>query len=280
MESPNTMTFSPWNPFTPFRMLWQHRELLNQFTRRTIEQRHKGSALGLVWAILTPLLMLLLYSFVFGHVMGVKFNRIPNETAYDYPLGLFLGLVFFQFLGEVLTLSPIAIVTQPNFVKKVVFPLEILPAAMVGASAFTAAISLGLALIGVLFFGNGLHLHALWLLAIIPPIGLIGLGCAWFLSAFGVFVRDAANAMPFLSQVLIYTSSVFFSLTLMQSSKAWWILRLNPLLWAVEDSRCVVLWHLPISIKSLVFMWVSGIVISFFGYLFFHKTRPGFADVL
>jgi lipopolysaccharide transport system permease protein len=274
------MNLSPWNPLTPFVLLWRHRDLLDQFTRRTIEQRHKGSALGLLWAVLNPLLLLLLYSFVFGHVMGVKFHRIPNETDYDYPLGLFLGLVFYQFLAEILTLSPIAIVTQPNFVKKVVFPLEILPVATVGASAFTAAISLGLALLGVLLFGGGLHLHAFWLLAIIPPIGLIGLGCAWFLSAFGVFVRDTANAMPFLSQVLIYTSSVFFSLALMQSSKAWWILRLNPLLWAVEESRCAVLWRLPISTKSLVFLWMSGIVISFFGYLFFHKTRPGFADVL
>lgn len=273
-------TSSAANPFAPFRLLWQHRELLTQFTRRTIEQRHKGSFLGLVWAVLTPLLSLALYTFVFGHVLGTRFNRIPNETAFDYPLGLFLGLVLFQFLGDVLAQSPFAIVTQPNFVKKVVFPLEILPVATVGASAFTAAISLGLALLGVQFLGGGLNAHALWLLAIFPPIGLIGLGCAWFLSAFGVFVRDVANAMPFLVQVLVYTSAVFFSLGMMHDSAAWNILRFNPLLWAVEDSRRAVLWHLPIAPNTLVFLWVSGLVTCFLGYLFFHKTRPGFADVL
>lgn len=273
-------TSSAANPFAPFRLLWQHRELLLQFTRRTVEQRHKGSFLGLVWAVLTPLLSLALYTFVFGRVLGTRFNRIPNETPFDYPLGLFLGLVLFQFLGDVLAQSPFAIVTQPNFVKKVVFPLEILPVATVGASAFTAAISLGLALLGVQFLGGGLDSHALWLVAIIPPIGLIGLGCAWFLSAFGVFVRDIANAMPFLVQVLVYTSAVFFSVGMMQTSAAWKILQLNPLLWAVEDSRRAVLWHLPIATNSLVFIWVTGILTCYFGYLFFHKTRPGFADVL
>jgi lipopolysaccharide transport system permease protein len=274
------MNLSPWHPLTPFRLLWQHRNLLNQFTRRTIEQRHKGSFLGFIWAVLTPLLSLALYTFVFGHVMGNKYNRIPNETAYDYPLGLFLGLVLFQFLGDVLGQSPFAIVTQPNFVKKVVFPLEILPVATVGAAAFTTAISLGLALLGVQFLGGGLGWHALWLIAIFPPIGLVGLGCAWFLSALGVFVRDIANAMPFLVQVLVYTSAVFFSLSLMQGNAAWRIMRFNPLLWAVEDSRRAVLWHLPIATNSLVFLWVTGVLVSFLGYLFFHKTRHAFADVL
>jgi len=274
------MNPSPWNPLTPFRLLWQHRDLLNQFTRRTIEQRHKGSFLGFIWAVLTPLLMLGLYTFVFGHVLGARYNQIPNETAYDYPLGMFLGLVLFQFLGDVLAQSPIAVVSQPNFVKKVVFPLEILPVATVGAAAFTAAISLGLALLGVLFLGGGLDAHALWLLAILPPVGLVGLGSAWFLSAFGVFVRDTANAMPFLVQVLVYTSAVFFPLRMIHDSAAWAFLRFNPLLHAVEASRRAVLWHLPVATNSLVFLWLSGIFVCFLGYFFFHKTRHAFADVL
>ncbi len=274
------MTTSSWNPFTPFVLLWRHRELLGQFTRRTIEQRHKGSFLGFVWAVLAPLLSLAVYTFVFGRVLGTKYNQIPNETAYDYPLGLFLGLVLFQFLGDVLALSPITIVSQPNFVKKVVFPLEILPVATVGAAAFNAAISMTLALLGIQFLGGGLDHHAFMLFAVVPPVALLGLGLAWFLSALGVFVRDVSNAMPFFVMVLIYTSGVFFSTQLMRTNTAWRFLRLNPLLWAVEDSRRSVLWHLPVSLLSLEYLWVAGILTCFAGYFFFHRTRPGFADVL
>lgn len=274
------MNTSPWNPFTPFRLLWVHRDLLRQFTRRTIEQRHKGSILGVVWTILTPLLSLGLYTFVFGYILGARYNMVPNETRFDYPLGMFLGLVLFQFLGEILGLSPSAIVTQPNFVKKVVFPLEILPVAIVGAAGFNATISLGLALLGVLVVGPGFDVNTLMLFAILPPVILIGLGCAWFLAAFGVFIRDIANAMPFLIQVLVYTSFVFFPLSMIHGTGAWTILRFNPLLHAVEATRRAALWHLPVSDKSLLFLWLSGLVLSYLGYIFFNKTRSAFADVL
>jgi lipopolysaccharide transport system permease protein len=274
------MKESSWNPLTPFVLLWRHRDLLHQFTRRTIEQRHRGSFLGFLWAVLAPLLSLALYGFVFGIVLHQRYNQLPDETEFDYPLGLFLGLVLFQFLGDVMAQSPATIVTQPNFVKKVVFPLEVLPIAVVGASAFNALVSLGLAIVGVLFLAHGLDWHALWLFAILPPVILVGLGGAWFLSAFGVFVRDIANAMPFLVQVLIYTSGVFFSVTTMQHSGFWPLLRLNPLLHAVEATRRTVLWHLPPSLHSLLFLWIAGFVICFAGYLFFNKTRHAFADVL
>lgn len=274
------MNTSTWNPFTPFVLLWRHRDLLRQFTRRTIEQRHKASFLGFIWTVLTPLLSLALYTFVFGHVLGARYNQVPNESRFDYPLGMFLGLVLFQFLGDILSQSSSAIVTQPNFVKKVVFPLEILPVAVVGAAAFNAAISLGLAILGVAILGNGLAWNALLLFAILPPVLLIGLGCAWFLSAFGVFVRDIANAMPFLVLVLVYTSAVFFPLSMVRESAAWSVLRFNPLLHAVEDTRRAVLWHLPVSGTSLAFIWCAGLLICFLGYVFFNKTRHAFADVL
>lgn len=274
------MNTSPWNPLTPFILLWRHRDLLSQFTRRTIEQRHRGSALGFVWTILTPLLSLALYGFVFGWVLGTRYHQVPNETVFDYPLGLFLGLTLFQFLGDIMAQSPATIVTQPNFVKKVVFPLEVLPVAVVGASAFNAAISLGLALLGVVFLGHGLGPEALLLLIILPPVTMIGLGLAWFLSAFGVFVRDIANAMSFLVQVLVYTSGVFFPISMLQHSGFWSILRLNPLVHAVDATRRAVLWQLPVSTHGVLFLWLAGFAICFAGYLFFHKTRHAFADVI
>ncbi|HWL15388.1 MAG TPA: ABC transporter permease [Opitutus sp.] len=274
------MTTSAWNPLAPFILLWRHRDLLRQFTRRTIEQRHRGSFLGFVWTILTPLLSLALYTFVFGHVLGTRYGVVPDETRFEYALGLFLGLAIFQFIGEILAQASTAIVTQPNFVKKVVFPLEVLPVAIVGAAAFNAAVSLTLAITGIAVLGRGLDAHALLLLAILPPVALIGLGCAWFLAALGVFVRDVANAMPFLVQVLVYTSFVFFPLSLVQGTVWWTVLRWNPLLHAVDGARHAVLWQMPVNAHGLLYLWLSGLAVCFAGYFFFSKTRSAFADVL
>jgi lipopolysaccharide transport system permease protein len=269
-------------PLTPVRDLLQHRTLLRQFAWRAIEQRHRGSVLGLAWTILSPLLSLGIYTFVFGFVFGGRFTSRPDETNLDYALGVFLGLIVFNFLSEVLALSPQTIVSQRNFVTRVVFPLEILPAATVGAAAFSAAISLLLALLGVQFLGPGLDLHVLWLFAIVPPIALIAFGCAWFFAALGVFLRDTSNAMPFVIQVLIYVSAVFYPLRLLEKLPAWaqQLLLANPMLHAVESLRQTVLWHQPVQASSLFFLWACSLVIFLVGYSTFTRLRPAFADVI
>jgi lipopolysaccharide transport system permease protein len=276
------MNAAAWNPLAPFLQLHRHRDLLNQFVQRTIEQRHRASFLGVFWNVLTPLISLSIYTFVFGFIWNGRFTRDPNETNLDYALGIFFGLILFNFLGEVLSLSPSVIVTQPNFVKKVVFPLEILPAASVGAAAFSATLSLMLGLLGVMAFGHGLDWHALQLFVIIPPVILIAFGCAWFFSALGVFIRDIAAAMPFVVQILVYMSAVFYPLRLLEKIPDWAqaILLLNPLLHAVESTRRVVLWHEAPYPSSITLLWAWGILASVVGYLTFTKLRPAFADVL
>lgn len=276
------MKVTAWNPLSPFIQLYRHRVLLRQFARRSIELRHRGSFLGLAWTVITPLLSLGIYTFVFGFVFGGRFTDRPEETNLDYALGIFLGLILFNFLGEVLSATPLTIVTQPNFVKKVVFPLEILPAAAVGAAAVTTAISFAIALVGVAFLGDGLDWHALLLLVIVPPVALLAFGCAWFLAAFGVFIRDIANAMPFLVQVLIYMSAVFYPMRLLEKAPDWalTVLKANPLLHAVQSARRAVLWHQPVEPSSIVFLWVTGIVACIVGYAVFYKLRPAFADVI
>jgi len=276
------MNAAAWNPLAPFLQLHRHRELLHTFARRTIEQRHRASFLGVFWNVLTPLISLAIYTFVFGYIWGGRFTANPNETNLDYALGIFFGLILFNFLGEVLAQSPSVVVTQPNFVKKVVFPLEILPASSVGAAAFSASLSLLLALIGVAALGNGLDWHVLLLLVITPPVVLIAFGCAWFFSALGVFIRDIANAMPFVVQILIYMSAVFYPLRLLEKIPDWAqaLLLLNPLLHAVESTRRVVLWHELPEPSSLTLLWACGLLTSVIGYLTFQKLRPAFADVL
>ena len=263
----------------PYRDLWRQRDLLWQFTLRNIELRHKGSYLGFIWSVLSPLLILALYVFVFGHIFGGMFAEGPNETKIDYALGLFSGMTIIQLLAEVIGVSPTIFVAQPNFVKKVVFPLEILPVASVGASVFHFLISLALVALGVATLGPGLSWSALWLPIIIFPVVLSALGLAWFISSLGVFFRDIGQVAPVLTQGLMYASAIFFSPRIIKGT-AWTILRCNPFLHAAALARNALLWHHPLNVGELAFLYASGIVICWGGHLAFRRMKPAFADVL
>ena len=258
--------------------LWLQRELLWQFTLRNVELRHKGSHLGLIWSLLNPLLMLGLYVLVFGYIFGGKFGILPNETRVDYALGIFLGLTLFHFFAEVLTIAPTLIIANPNFVKKVVFPLEILPAASVGGAAFHLLISLGLALLSLAFFGEGIPLSILWLPLIIVPLILFGLGVSWFFAALGVFFRDINQVMQFLSMALMWASGVFFSAQ--KYPEAWTYLRFNPLLLAIDLTRDAALWARPLNFHHLAYLYATGLLACHLGHLAFRRMKPAFADVI
>ena len=265
--------------FLPFAAdLWAHRELLWQFTLRNVEVRHKGSHLGLIWSLLNPLLMLGLYVLVFGYIFRGQFGILPNETRVDYALGIFLGLTLFHFFAEVLATSPSIIVGNPNFVKKVVFPLEILPAASVGGALFHLLISLGLALVSLLIFNRGIPVTILWLPVILVPLILLGLGTSWFFSALGVFFRDIGQVMQFLSMALMWASGVFFSAQ--KFPAAWVYLRFNPLLLAIDLTRDAALWARPLNYHHLGYLYLTGFMACVLGHLAFKKMKPAFADVL
>ena len=258
---------------------WRQRSLVWQFVVRNVEIRHKGSHLGLVWSFANPLLMLSLYIFVFGYVFGGSFKAMPNETRVDYGLGIFVGLSLFHFVSEVLGQAPLVIVSNPNFVRKVVFPLEILPVATVGASFFHFLISIALVLLGIATIGPGLSLSALWLPVIFVPVLLWGFGVAWLFSALGVFFRDINQMTQFLTMALMFASAVFYPASIIPAP-AWAFMRFNPLIHAVELSRDAALWSHPISFSGLAYLYVSGIAAFILGYLAFRKLRPAFADVV
>ena len=266
-------------PFAFVRDLWRHRELLWQFSLREVELRHRGSHLGLIWSLLNPLLMLSLYVFVFGYIFGGRFGVLPNETRMDFALGVFLGLSIFQVLAETLSAAPNLIVVNPNFVKKVVFPLEILPASSVSAAAFHLLISLSLVLIGVALFGDGLDAGVLWLPVIILPIALIALGLAWTIAALGVFLRDLTQLTQFFSLALMYASAVFFSAHKIPPV-LWRFLRFNPLLLALEQARNAVLWHQSVNLHHIAYLYVFGLGTCYLGYALFRRLKPAFADVI
>ena len=259
--------------------LWANRSLLWQFTLRNVELRHKGSHLGLIWSLLNPLLMMGLYVVVFGYIFGGSFGVLPQETRVDYALGIFFGLTLFQFVAEVMGIAPLIIVSNPNFVKKVIFPLEILPASNVGAALFHLMIGLVLALLGLIIFDRSVHWQLLWLPIIIAPLALLCLGIAWFISALGVFLRDIGQVMQFLTMALMYASAVFFPASKIIPS-LWIFLRFNPVLLAIGLARDTALWAQPINFHHLAYLYCAGFVCCLLGHMAFKKMKPAFADVL
>lgn len=260
--------------------LWQHRGLWWQFTKRQVELRHKGSHLGLVWSFLSPLLLLALYVVVFGFIFGGRFKPATvTETRIEYALIVFLGLAIHHFLSEVMATAPTLIIGNPNFVKKVVFPLEILPAANVGAAVVHFLITLGLVFLGALLTGVPLAPGVLWLPVLLLPVLLTALGAALGLSALGVFWRDIIQLTQFLSLALLFASAVFYPVGQIPLP-IYTYLRFNPLLLVIQEARSTAFWGHPLNFTHLGYLYGVGLAAYFFGATLFQRLRGSFADVL
>jgi lipopolysaccharide transport system permease protein len=270
------------NRSAPWSALATRRELWWQFTVRAVEMRHRGSYLGFAWAVLNPLLMAALYVGVFGYVFKGRYHVLPDETGLDYALGVFLSLVLFHLVSETLAVAPGLIVGQPNLVKKVVFPLEILPLAQLGALWFHALIGLVLFLAATAAIGRGLGVTGLlWLPLILAPHLLLTIGLGWLLAAAGVFFRDVAQVVPLLAQMLLWSSAVFFSTrTIEQSPLAWSILKWNPVMHTIDLARHALLWDQPLNLSRLGYTWLAGACVFALGLAVFRATKRSFAEAL
>ncbi len=268
--------------------LWSRRDLIGQFTHRNIELRHRGSRLGAFWALINPLSMLALYFVVFGVIYGQRFRVLADETGFDFMLAMFLGLSLFHAFSETLGWAPTVITANPNFVKKVVFPLEVLPVAQIGAAVFHLVVSLGLILVGTLAstaWGVGatrFSFHLLWLPVLVLPLLLLSLGTAWFLAAIGVFLRDIGQLTAFLVTVLLFASAVMFptSQILDKAPSLWTVLRFNPLLQIVDLARHAALWQQPMAYHKLAYVYAVALVVLGIGAVFFSLLRKSFAEVV
>ena len=262
--------------------MWRHRELLWQFTLRNIHARHKGTILGMAWVVINPLLMLVLYTFVFGIIFGATYGVREDESSFTYAIGLFLSLTLFQLFAETLSAAPMVITSQPNFAKKVVFPLEILPTAYVGAALFHFAASMILVLLGIVFVNHTLTWGILWLPVIIVPLVLLSLGTAWLVAALGVFLRDLASFMQFLSMAFLYASAIFYpsSKVIEHEPMIWNIIKWNPLIHIVDEARNVVLWDMSLNPRRLIYAYVCSMVVCLVGFAVFTRLKRSFADVL
>jgi len=257
----------------------RHKGLLYQLVKREIRQKFKGSWLGLGWALLTPIAMLAVYTFVFRSVLNAKWPGNAADTDAEFALQLFCGLIVFTLFSEVVGRAPSLISEQPNMVKKVIFPLSILPWVSVGASAFFAVLSL-LVLISATLFTRGeltIHLLALPLIGIAFVPALLGFG--WLLSSLGVYLRDLGHIVGLILTPLMFLSPIFYPITALPDFVQEFML-LNPLALIIDSTRAVVLQAEWPDFIALGIYQIVSIGIALVGAACFHKTRRGFADVL
>lgn len=258
--------------------MWRHRDLLWQFTLREIHARHKGSQLGIFWTLLNPLSMLALYGFVFGVLFQ---SKSANQSTYDFILSMFLGLSMFRVVSETLGSAPTLIISNQNFVKKVVFPLEILPLAKVGDATFHLLVSLVLIIFGSAFTTHGLSWGALWLPVLMVPLLMLSLGIGWMLAAAGVFLRDINQAIGFLITAVMFASAVPFSAsTIQQAPQIWAVLKFNPLLQIIDQTRSVLFWHQPMDGLKLGYVYAVCLALLLAGHACFGLLRRSFAEVI
>lgn len=267
------------NPAHLARSLWRHRELIRQFTRREIEGRYRGSFLGLIWSFINPLVLLLIYTFVFGVIFKSRWPNARSDRLSEFAVTLFCGMTAFNIFGETISRAPSLIVGVPSYVKKVVFPLEILVVSTLGAALFHALVGLGILIAAHLVTGGTLG----WTIVLLPlaltPLFGLSLGFGWFLASLGVFVRDIGYTIALVVQVLFFLTPIFYAVDQIPEPFHSAIL-LNPLTAIVDNVRRVTLWNQPPDWLALALALVSSIAIMLLGYAWFMKTKKAFADVI
>jgi lipopolysaccharide transport system permease protein len=252
--------------------------LTYQLIKREILGRYRGSLFGLLWSFINPLLMLTVYTFVFSRIFKTKWGKEDGDTI-QFALMLFTGLIVFNLFSECISRAPQLIVNNLNYVKKVVFPLEILSLVAVGSSLFHAAVSFLVLFFFLVLSGHSLHATLLFAPLIIAPLLPLILGLSWFLSSLGVFIRDIGQVIGLLTSVLMFLSPIFYPASVLPESIQKFLF-LNPLTFIIEQTRSVILLGNMPDWAGLTLYFIPSLFISWAGFLWFQKTRKGFADVL
>lgn len=261
------------------KSLWRNRQLIAQMTKREVVGRYKGSALGLAWSFFNPVFMLTVYTFVFSVVFKARWGLGGEESKTQFAVVLFVGMIVHGLFAEVLNRAPSLILSNVNYVKKVVFPLEILPVVSMGAALFHSLISLGVLLIAFVIFNGYLHWTAVLAPLVLLPLVILILGLAWMLASLGVFLRDVGQTIGIITTVMMFLAPVFYPVTALPEAFRPWLMA-NPLTFIIEQAREVLIWGRLPDWAGLALYTLAATAVAWAGYAWFQKTRKGFADVL
>ena len=261
------------------RSLRRNHQLIVQMSKREVVGRYKGSAMGLLWSFLNPVFMLVVYTFVFSVVFKARWGVGEDETKTQFAIVLFVGMIVHGLFAEVLNRAPSLILSNVNYVKKVVFPLDILPVVIMGAALFHSLISLLVLLAAFVLFNGYLHWTAIFIPLVLLPLVILTMGLAWMLASLGVFLRDVGQTIGLAMTVILFCSPVFYPITALPEKVRPWLM-VNPLTFIIEQAREVLIWGGMPDWAGLGIYTLAATIVAWAGFAWFQKTRKGFANVL
>ena len=267
------------SPFQAVKSIYINRKLIAKLSSREIASRYKGSVIGLGWAIFNPVLMLAVYTFVFSVVFKARWGIEGGESRVDFALLMFTGLTLHGLLAEVLNRSPDLIIQNANYVKKVVFPIEILPIVTLLTALFHALISYFVLLLAFLAVNQVLHWTVILVPFIVIPLLLIVIGLSWMIASLGTFLRDIGQAVTIITLVMLFLAPVFYPLRAIPEQYHKFILS-NPLTFIIEQMHKVTIFGTLPDWQGLALYTIVSMGVFSLGFRWFQKARNGFADVL
>jgi lipopolysaccharide transport system permease protein len=259
--------------------LWRNRQLIRNLIHREVVGRYKGSMLGIFWSLATPIFMLAVYTFVFSVVFKARWGNSGSDSKTEFALVLFAGLIIFNLFSECVSRAPGLILANVNYVKKVVFPLEVLPWVSMGSALFHFAVSLGVWLVAYLGLFGVPHWHALLLPLLLVPLVLFVMGLSWALASLGVYLRDVGQIIGLVITVLMFLSPIFYPASSLPEAYQP-IMFFNPLTLPIEMARDLLYWGKLPSMMLLALYAAGSLACAVLGFAWFQKTRKGFADVV
>lgn len=267
-----------YGPFSFATDLVRHRRLIYKLSRREIESRYRGSFFGLLWSLFTPLLTLTVYSFVFSVIFKSRWEQLADKPG-AFALVLFCGLIVFGIFQKCISRSPTSVLENTEYVKRVVFPIEIISCVAMSSALFNAFVSTTVLMAAYPFFLG----RPPWTIVLFPivlmPLLLCTLGISWILSSLGVFIRDLRHAIGIIMSMMAFVSPVFYPLSAFPE----WLRKyvyLNPLTSILEQSREVLFWGTVPDWRIWAASMAGSWLICWLGFVWFCKTRRGFADVI
>jgi len=265
------------SPKAMMSSLVKNRALIYQMSKREVIGRYKGSALGLLWSFFNPILMLTVYTFVFSMIFKARWPGVTNNL--EFAGILFAGLIVYSLFSECVSRAPNLILSNVNYVKKVVFPLDILPWIAMLSNMFHAGISIIVLLGFTVALHGSLHWTIIFFPVVVLPLLILTMGISWVLASLGTYVRDIGQGIGIVVMSMMFLSPIFYPATAFPESYRIFFY-LNPLTFIIEQSRAVLLWgHMP-NWQGLGIYFVVSLVFAWLGFAWFQKTRRGFADVL
>jgi lipopolysaccharide transport system permease protein len=262
-----------------FQSFWRNRQIIRQLTVREVVGRYKGSFMGLTWSFVHPLFMLLVYTFVFSVVLKVRWGIGSEESKVGFAVTLFAGMIIHALFAECVNRAPGLILANVNYVKKVVFPLEILPIVALFTALFQTIVSLIILLAALVVINGSLYWTVLLVPIVVLPLAVATLGVAWFLASLGVFARDIGQITSILTMIMMFLAPVFYPVSALPEQYRSWIMA-NPLTFIIEQTRAVLLAGQLPDWQGLALYSLVSVAVAWAGFWWFQKTRKGFADVI